>query len=108
MSDRFGHAGLTGLLGLARTGDEVHMADYVLSCRVMGRRVEETLVWAAKRRGVALGGQKLIVSPTPTAKNKPCLEFFERAGLTKAPNGYVEPLSPNEPPPALVTIEGLQ
>jgi FkbH-like protein len=108
VSDRFGNAGLTGLLGLARSGDEVHLADYVLSCRVMGRRVEETLVWAAKGRAAALGGQKLIVSPTPTAKNKPCLEFFERAGLTKGADGYVEQLPSNGPPPSLITVEGLQ
>ena len=108
VSDRFGPAGLTGFLGLARSDDEVRLADYVLSCRVMGRRVEETLVWAAKRRAGALGGQKLVVSPKPTAKNKPCIDFFERAGLTADSNGYVEPLASNDPPPSLVTIEGLQ
>jgi FkbH-like protein len=108
VSDRFGPAGLTGLLGLARTDDEVRLADYVLSCRVMGRRVEETLVWAAKKRAGALGGLKLVVSPKPTAKNKPCIDFFARAGLRVSSNGYVEPLASNEPPPSLVTIEGLQ
>ena len=108
VSDRFGQAGLTGFLGLARADDEVRLADYVLSCRVMGRRVEETLVWAAKQRAGALGGQRLVVSPTPTAKNKPCLDFFERAGLAEGSNGYVEPVASNGPPPSLVTIEGLQ
>ncbi len=108
VSDRFGAAGLTGFLGLARREDEVRLADYVLSCRVMGRRVEETLVWAAKKRAGALGGRKLVVSPKPTAKNKPCIDFFERAGLKAATDGYVEPLASIDPPPSLVTIEGLQ
>lgn len=74
----------------------------------MGRRVEETLVWAAKKRAGALGGRKLVVSPKPTAKNKPCIDFFERAGLKAATDGYVEPLVSIDPPPSLVTIEGLQ
>ncbi len=53
--DRVGDAGLTGLLGLATGGEAVEIVDYVLSCRVMGRRVEETLLWAAGRRTRALG-----------------------------------------------------
>jgi FkbH-like protein len=110
VSDRFGGAGLTGLLGLHREGEEVHVADYVLSCRVMGRRVEEAMVWAAKRRASALGAHKLVISPLATAKNKPCLDFFARAGLGKAEGGYEEPVDGTAlyAPPPLVEIEGLE
>ncbi len=109
VSDRFGNSGLAGILSLSRAGDEVSVVDYVLSCRVMGRRVEETMVWAAKQRASALGGRRLLVSPIVTSKNRPCVAFFEeRAGLKKASDGYVESLGSTEPAPALVTIEGLQ
>jgi FkbH-like protein len=107
VADRFGPAGLTGLLGLARVGSDVHVTDYVLSCRVMGRRVEETMVWAAKHRARALGAQRLVVVPVPTAKNKPCIDFFERAGLPKEEEGYVQPLDSPDPSPALVTMDGI-
>jgi len=108
VSDRFGAAGLTGILAVAREGDDVHLADYVLSCRVMGRRVEETMVWAARRRGAALGGRRLVAVPLPTAKNKPCVDFFARAGLDRAGDGYAAPLEGSEPAPPLVVVEGLE
>jgi FkbH-like protein len=105
--DRFGDAGLTGLLGLARSGDEVVLEDYVLSCRVMARRVEETMLWAAKVRGAALGAQRLRVSPIPTAKNKPCLDFFAKAGLDRVGDAYVAPIDCAQSAPALVAVEGM-
>jgi FkbH-like protein len=107
VSDRFGDAGLTGLLGLAREGEDIAVADYVLSCRVMGRRIEETMVWAATRRAVALGGRRLRIRPVPTAKNRPCLDFFERAGLVRATDGYVWPLDRPQQTPSFLQIEGL-
>ncbi len=107
VSDRLGNAGLTGIVGLSRTGDDVHLVDYVLSCRVMGRRVEETLVWAATQRAAALGGLRLLVSPIASAKNKPCLDFFARAGLARVGDDYVQPLDLAAPGPSLVTVEGL-
>jgi FkbH-like protein len=108
VSDRFGDAGLTGLLSLSREGDDVHVADYVLSCRVMGRRVEETMLWAGRRRAASLGGQRLVVSPIPTSKNKPCLDFMARAGMPQAETDYVPRVAGDEPSPALVAIEGLE
>jgi FkbH-like protein len=107
VSDRFGAAGLTGLLSVARQAEDVHLVDYVLSCRVMGRRVEETLLWASAKRAAALGGKRLVVAPIPTAKNKPCLDFVERSGLSATERGYVKELDGDEPAPERLTIEGL-
>jgi FkbH-like protein len=107
--DRFGDSGLTGLLGLRRAGDEVHVEDYVLSCRVMGRRVEETLVWAATLRARELGGKKLVASPIATPKNKPCLDFFARAGGTMSDDdSYVWALSRETNAPAMIRVVGLE
>jgi FkbH-like protein len=79
--DRVGEAGLTGLLGLQVDGEAVTIADYVLSCRVMGRRVEETLLWAAWRRARAHGKRQLVAPYDRTERNAPCINFFERSGL---------------------------
>jgi FkbH-like protein len=107
VSDRLGTAGLTGIVSVARHGDEVHLEDYVLSCRVMGRRVEETMLWAAKERARALGGRALVALPLPTAKNKPCLDFFERCGLARVADGYVARLDAPSDAPRLLSVEGL-
>jgi FkbH-like protein len=81
VSDRFGDAGLTGLLSVELDGaGGARVVDYVLSCRVMGRRVEETMVHmavaAAKGRAARISAKLL-----PTAKNKPCLTFWQGSGF---------------------------
>jgi len=74
----------------------------------MGRRVEETMIWAAKHRASALGGKTLVATPIATAKNKPCIDFFARSGLGKSADGYAETVGPGEPAPALVAVDGLE
>jgi FkbH-like protein len=107
VGDRFGDYGLTGILGLRRDGPAVGIEDYVLSCRVMGRRVEETLLWAAGKRAHLMGGTALVVEPIPTKKNKPCLDFFAGAGLTKVGDHYEWSLEVMRRPPAVVKTSGL-
>jgi len=84
VSDKFGEAGLTGIVSLESSGDVGTIVDYVLSCRVMGRRVEETLlsivVRAAQRRGL----DRVEAHFVPTAKNKPCLAFWNQSGFAVA------------------------
>ena len=83
--DKFGDAGLTGLLGLERQSDQMVIVDFVLSCRVMGRRVEETLLHLATREAVRAGASKVVAHYLPTAKNKPTLTFFQNSGFTEDP-----------------------
>ena len=43
VSDRFDDYGLTGIASLAVSNGAVTVADFLLSCRVMGRGVEEVM-----------------------------------------------------------------
>jgi FkbH-like protein len=108
VSDRLGDAGLTGILSLERRGSDVMVADYVLSCRVMGRRVEETLLWAAVLRARVLGGSRLVAQLIPTSKNKPCLDFWAGSALTRDGEAFVWPLTESMPAPQHVSIRGLE
>ena len=47
VSDQFGDMGLVGIISVEVTGDEGHLVDFILSCRVMGRKVEEALIHIA-------------------------------------------------------------
>jgi FkbH-like protein len=82
VADKLGDAGLTGILGLALEGDALRVVDYVLSCRVMGRRVEETMLCAAVSRARSLGARVVLAAYLPTPKNKPCLGLFQGSGFT--------------------------
>ena len=81
VADRLGEAGLTGLLGLEFIDDVAHIVDFVLSCRVMGRKVEETMVHVAVTAAIARGATTVLAKYIPTAKNKPCLTFWQRSGF---------------------------
>jgi FkbH-like protein len=77
VADRLGEAGLTGLVSVEADGDEAQLVDYVLSCRVMGRRVEDVMVVLAGQMASSLGSSALWAEHLPTAKNQPCRRFFD-------------------------------
>ncbi|AKU99851.1 Galactoside O-acetyltransferase [Labilithrix luteola] len=77
VSDKFGNAGLTGLLSLSFDGERAFVEDFVLSCRVMGRRVEETMVWAALNLGRQRLVREVVATLVPTPKNVPCHTFWK-------------------------------
>ncbi len=81
VSDRFGDAGLTGIVSLEYEHDIARISDFVLSCRVMGRKVEETLLHIALTGARKRGARRIQARYVPTKKNKPCLEFLQRSGL---------------------------
>jgi FkbH-like protein len=81
VADRFGDAGLTGIVSVEAKDGACRVVDYVLSCRVMGRKVEETMVHLAIESARALGASTLEARLLPTKKNKPCLDFWKRSGL---------------------------
>jgi len=82
VSDRMGDSGLTGLLGMTFVGDIAHVVDFVLSCRVMGRQVEETIVHVAVAAAIKRGASRVVAEYLPTPKNKPCLAFWRSSGFT--------------------------
>jgi FkbH-like protein len=81
--DRFGDSGLTGMLGLRFEGDVAHVVDFLWSCRVAGRTIEDAMLHVAVAQSRARGASTLRVAIKPTARNKPCIEFFERSGLRR-------------------------
>lgn len=106
VTDRFGNAGLTGVLGVRVTGTTAEVEDFVLSCRVMGRRVEETMVHVAALLGREAGAVSLRAAYLPTPKNGPCREFLLRSGLRAgdSPGEHVWDLAQDYPLPPSVTL----
>lgn len=106
VSDRFGDAGLTGLLGVEARGDTLHVVDFLLSCRVMGRKVEATLAHLAVAHARARGLERVEARYVPTAKNKPCLDFWKGSGFTEAePHRFVWDAGGEYALPRCITLE---
>ncbi len=104
-SDRFGDSGLTGILGVEGKGDTLEIVDFILSCRVMGRRIEEAMLSVSAEYGRARGLKRLSARYIETPKNKPCFSFFERSGFAASGAGdFSWDLAAAYPAPAHVQI----
>jgi FkbH-like protein len=94
VSDRFGDAGLTGIVGLHTSFDEemratLTITDFILSCRVMGRLVEEAMVKHVVNEARASGVSRIVAEIVPTAKNEPCQDFWrDRSGFERDGNVF--------------------
>lgn len=107
VSDKFGDAGLTGILSLEVKGNDGAIVDFVLSCRVMGRRIEETMLHTGITYAQQLGLEKLYAEYVPTPKNKPCLEFFERSGFERAGHTFTWKVGKDFVAPRHIEVEDM-
>jgi FkbH-like protein len=105
VADRFGDSGLTGILTLEFDGDLATVTDFVLSCRVMGRQVEETMLAVAVEYSRAAGSKKLRAEFIPTAKNKPCLEFWTHSGFDRDGAVFTWDVAREYPRPSCVQLD---
>lgn len=84
VADRFGDHGVCGLAIVRRgRGDEAELDTLLVSCRVIGRGVEDALVAAVEDRARDAGSAWLIASYRPTAKNAPVSDLFDRLGFER-------------------------
>lgn len=77
VADRFDDYGLTGIGSLSLDGHTARVCDFVLSCRVIGRGVEQTLLYALIEEAKSFGMKELLAELVPTPRNAPCQSFFE-------------------------------
>jgi FkbH-like protein len=81
LKDKYGDSGLTGLVSVTEEDEEVTIVDFVLSCRVMGRKVEETLLHIVSSFTDTVGSKSFVARYIETPKNRPCLDFFVSSGM---------------------------
>jgi FkbH-like protein len=84
VEDKFGPSGLTGFLGVTidRAQATATISDFVVSCRVLGRGVEETLLAIAAKVAQNSGCERLTATWLATAQNKPIHHFLMRIGAS--------------------------
>jgi FkbH-like protein len=82
VSDRFGDSGLTGIASMRVEKKCGRIEDFILSCRVMGRKIEDVLLSTAVEEARSLSLDKVTLKYRPTQKNKPCLDFLQQSPLS--------------------------
>lgn len=88
VKDNFGDAGLTGVIGLFSENDTLLVTDFLLSCRVMGRKIEDVMLTIINEIAVKENKNNIIIKFINTEKNIPCQTFFEKTELKISENTY--------------------
>jgi FkbH-like protein len=106
--DKFGDQGIVGVLLAVPTTEDATgtllVDSFLVSCRALGRGVEEVLWSQLTTRAAAAGFKRINAEYIPTAKNGLVAQIFERLGLavveeSGAGKKYrLEPVKPVESP----------
>jgi len=83
VKDRFGDYGIVGLLLAKKNKNNLVVDTFLLSCRVLGRKVEEAVLSQLKKYCLDAGIDSITMNFQPTLKNKPFIEFLERTEWIK-------------------------
>lgn len=80
VTDVFGDNGIVAAAIVDRTGELPEITDFVMSCRVMGRNIENAVIDRIERQMQEEGFPGIRGKYVPTAKNKPVETLYERLG----------------------------
>ncbi len=78
VEDRFGYYGITGEVFAKQVDDTLFIDTFLLSCRVLGRNIEDAVVDALLRYCLEHGINQLATYYYATSKNQIVKEFLER------------------------------
>ena len=81
LSDKYGDSGLVSTLVLKMENEKVYIDTFLMSCRVMGRRVEDVFIDEILAYYI---GKLFRAEYIPTEKNRPVEELYDRLGFELA------------------------
>ncbi|MCY7421230.1 MAG: amino acid adenylation domain-containing protein [Chitinophagaceae bacterium] len=87
VSDRFGDYGMVGLLLGSQKEQVLQLDTFLLSCRVLGRGVEELVLEQLKTYCLANNCREIMAHYQVTAKNRPFEVFLNKAGWQQDSKG---------------------
>ncbi|MGV9661165.1 HAD-IIIC family phosphatase [Streptomyces koyangensis] len=83
-TDRFGDNGVVGAVFARREGRALVIDNFLLSCRVFARGIEQACLTALLRHAAATGADAVYGSYLPSPRNGKVAEFYPRHGFTAA------------------------
>ena len=90
LTDRFGDNGIIAILMARVEGAEAHIETWLMSCRVLGRKVEEACLNLLVERCKRLGARRLIGIYRPTQKNAMVRTLYPGLGFEAAREAFEE------------------
>ena len=98
-SDRFGDYGLVGVCIARREGECLLLDSFLMSCRALGRGVEEAFLHGIAQKARSAGAKYLRGEFVAGARNEPMKNFLQKSGFTQVKDGVYE-LDLHHAPPA--------
>ena len=83
VQDKFGDSGLTGVAIVEKKPEAWRIDSFLLSCRVIGRKVEDALLAYIKDQARTAGAKGLTGEFIPTKKNAPAKDFYRTREFNK-------------------------
>ena len=80
VKDRFGDYGLVGVIAFETRADMLFIDTFLLSCRVLARRVEHHMCEELGKIALAKGLKTVALPLLPSQKNEPALDFLNETG----------------------------
>lgn len=87
LRDRFGDSGITGILVAFHEGDVVRIDNWLISCRVLGRRIENAMLSSVLDFAKRMGARAVTGEFLPNAKNEQVKDLYPRLGFVCISNG---------------------
>src|SRR5262249_6335821 len=102
LSDRIGDNGIIAVVIMCKVGNDAIVETWIMSCRVLGRRVEEFRVQLIVERARAMCCGRIVGRYPPTAKNGMVARLspehgFAAAGTDGAPQLFTHDVESYEP-----------
>src|ERR671918_555042 len=90
-ADKFGDNGITGVFIIKKNPDlsEWIIEDFLLSCRVMGRRIENGIMQYILNEAKSEDIKRVKGKYIPTKKNRPCEGFLASLGFQKEGEDWI-------------------
>lgn len=83
LRDRFADHGLVGVIIAKRDGEVLEVDTWLMSCRVIGRTVEDHMLARLSEEAQRLGCSRIRGVYIPTAKNTQVAQIYERFGFVQ-------------------------
>jgi FkbH-like protein len=96
--DRFGDYGLIGVALVrdnAKAGEEAELDTLLLSCRALGRGIEEAFLFGLVEHARARRAGRLVAPVVTGPRNEPARDFMEKQGIERQADAYI--LATDEP-----------
>lgn len=81
LSDRLGDYGTIGMVVLREQESALHIDTYLMSCRILGRRVEDAILFDIQQRALRRSLDKVVGYYRPSLKNIQVSDLYHRFGF---------------------------